>query len=143
MPFPLDTFGVVAPTGLEAGFAGDLALTGLEAFAGLEARPAGEAALSALAGLAALEAFVALHDSNAIRADSTAASSAEQLSMARLEVFEGETSTSLYPLSLVLTHELRASATACCSGVVSFFLPMFFPTQTSRSLTVILPPRRP
>ena len=140
MPFPLDAFGVVAPTGLEAGFAGDLAPTGLEALAGL-------AALAALAGLAALEAaleaFVALHDSNATRADSTAASSVEQLSMARLEVFEGETSTSLYPLSLVLTHELRASATACCSGVVSFFLPMFFPTQTSRSLTVILPPRRP
>jgi len=62
------------------------------------------------------------------------------------EALLGETrvgNTSLYPLSLVLTHALLASATACCNGVVSFFFPMFFPTHTSRSLTIILPPSSP
>ena len=62
------------------------------------------------------------------------------------EALLGETrvgNTSLYPLSLVLTHALLASATACCNGVVSFFFPRFFPTHTSRSLTIILPPSSP
>ena len=64
LSLPLDTFGVVAPTGLEAAGC-DAALAALDTF--------GDAALAALdAGLLGL-----LHTSNAARADSTAASSAD------------------------------------------------------------------